>query len=289
MDQQKEHTVVEQLREVMPLKAGGKRVLMVLAALPILFWVSNELLRPFVSWGNRQILVAFISCIGTILWTHFLLTEKGYHQIRHPFDWFKIYLKRNVIGYRARFYLHQDGSFDVVTALRTEPAEGSDRLRPFRLTLSLGGWRQRWCPAFVEPAGWQSSFRFISDRFENIFINLKDFHGQTLTISLDTVFALFLPLHYQLGVIMDWSALLKGATLQHELSIDSLREKLNWRNDDEIANLKFLIDRMEDTRRFIKSKEAGRIREHMVERLLTILPEDDPQRSRYEKSETEAA
>lgn len=236
-------------------------------------------------------------------------------------EWFKEYWKRNIVGKTLWMYEVQTSASNVIPATfemrylicgRREFLTADEASIGLRIPLG-GWWRDKRTLFLLDPinppevhTGWRTSSDLRVDGCDKLSVKLTDEHLRSLEVDpyefVRTVTFLRRRGSYP---AFTWDGLLRNADKANRLSrrvIDKLTGTLreaeenfetqrdaSWTAREEeltasaVRIFVEIIDRLDATKRFIKSKQAQDIRQWAIGELLKVLPANDPLRDRYEQ------
>lgn len=182
------------------------------------------------------------------------------------------YWRRNVIGYKM-YLFRQPYSPTILITKRNEspPFDIFTDQRSVMFIVSLGGWFHRSVITSPNSTKWQIELVKI-DALSAIRVRLRHPDGNSLILTAES--ALTLLTNYSNGALLPLGGIIGAARAQAA----EQKERLDLALDA----MEKTVASLDDTRRFIKSKEAQGIRQRLTEGLLRVLPNDDPRRQKYQ-------
>ncbi|MFA6228518.1 MAG: hypothetical protein WC668_05060 [Patescibacteria group bacterium] len=294
-----------------PIPHGGRRFF-----LSVIF-ISFGFVMMFVALGQAYLAAG----IGWKLLTGVCVIGISYILFGPPLSFWKEYYRRNIRGYILIIRRNQDLSDESFYLTTYRCLEQTIReIKPekhFYIVLILGGWfadqrfnscRQRLSRLFrsllVQTNNIKLSFRYVDKVKSSIsapegwLIEIRDQEGNRIVCDWRKAFVLlkeigFLPKELNSGssghIIFDVlisfikrSIWLASAKLEKK----ELVEKVELRQKDLLTLLLDCLDGIKESKRFIQSQEAQRLRLSLAEKWLprmTWLPDWDPRRQELEK------
>lgn len=303
----------QDLRELRPIRLGWLKALTPVVGLGIWQWlVMSQCMAVWKQQLNLEVVV-YVVFSGFLVW--FFALSRG--AIKH----FLGYWRRNIVSYRVAFWLKdgqlcygvylRGQSTDLCQRLKVEPDVG-----PI-VVLALGGWFHSSCfyQSFVS---WfsgesgnpderrKSGWRVQPDwSCSDVRARFTDCYGDAVNIPVEEFLRRKGDPAFVDAFRIGWRLIFQAAVNK----IDQLRregkwsiERLEW-CQNEVVELRGqrdmlagavqewaekyavlligMIEQLDATKRFIKSKQAKAIREEMVAELLGMLPAEDPRRQKY--------
>lgn len=265
----------EQLESYKPIPKGGAKFfisLMFLAMMVLAICVGGVLT------GSAVLVAGSIFTAGPLsMWVASVIMGQN------PISWFREYWKRNVRGHRIWYRLDEEG--EVVREIDQLSTEKIPRGK-ISLELYLGGWFKR--PRVIESGiCWDATVRVRQHKNSGV-VTLIDESGDRVRLFIED--ALRILSHSHAPRFLDWPEIVRklltdlSETKQLNRDLNGEFNGLKIKRDALLIVLEQIIDQIQDTSRFGKSKEAQRLREYVENELLYYLPEDNSRRYGLERT-----
>lgn len=282
----------QEFKRAQPIPSGGLKLLFAifiiagaLIAGAITIYTAMESAHPGIAWLSAVLSGAiWLGLFIFSLWTAFSFFQL---EPAWPGAWLKRYWRNNVIGRDAFIHLDkkENCQIDIVKrgkAPKCNPGEKNQ----YVICLNLGGWFNSSPNLF-----WDLGRKLDFAEYWRISLKRFCFYHETLTVKVcdDDGNAMVLEAKYLLKALAHHDN--KGfgragnlVTLFRHFLEYSEHKYSQWREADEYAaevkerlrlafdTIKVTIEDLDDTRRFIKSKEAQEIRESLNARFEEIFP-----------------
>lgn len=292
-----------------PIKDAGQRLLkgIVLASLAVFLFLTS---LPYILWNihglscaNLLYVKTFITYLGSgVIVLAWIISVSFSLRNNLVGD----YISCNIIGYEVVCWRDNKGKthkkiFPRLIFFGGRPFSSTYFDCKIYLSLPLGGWfaRGKIFNGKHIVKQWHVSlkrcFRYSSDEQIVLVVSLSDHCGDSVTVKAEEMFNIV-----DDPTLNKWESLVKHLlTFEHDARdrFNKLKEKQSeledakvtaeFKNDASLSVLIQTIDRLEATKRFIKSKQAQEIRAWLIDELLKILPDGDLRRQKYETKEND--
>jgi len=293
---------LKMLKQALPIPSGGLKLLYAILTIAATLKGSalaiyTAIVNPDSNVGFLCIAFAFACWIGLFifaLWTAFSFFRL---EPTWPGTWLRCYWRNNVIGNDACIHLDKDGEYCTHAVKRGYKFTSwncnnfTDENR-FLIRLNLGGWGNRTLNLFQEIHNdlidfeyWEIKLKRLGFYHEDITVIVRDGKGDSLCLEAERFLNTFNHSHQKRGGHAG-----DFATLLHDLLNYSNHKYNQWleeRNNAVIVEEKLrlaedtirtTLEDLDETRRFIKSKDAQEIREGLSARYDEIFP-PEPRKS----------
>ena len=287
---------LRKLKQALPIPSGGLKLLfavftivgtLIASALAIYMAITN----PDSNLGFLCTAFAFAYWLGLLIfacWTAFSFARL---EPTWPGTWLKRYWHNNVIGYDACIHLDQEGEYCVQIVNRGKTFatynccldSKEDR---FMMRLNLGGWRNHTFNLFLdtpvhltELEYWQVKLKRLGFYHEHITIQVRDGNDNTTCLEAKDLLLVLTHNHRKRGGLAgDIVVILRDLLDYSNHKYDQWQEEREYSGQIEESlrlahdTMRVTIEDLDDSRRFIKSKEAQEIRQSLNARFEEIFP-----------------
>lgn len=253
----------------------------------------------FMAWSSR--VFAFVIVVAIIQNIRYTLRTGSWMKI-WPIGWLQEIWKKDVCGHTFWFLTNGQGHYTVILTRRFEyptfwqiqsvlPRPHHYIIPPVLVGIPLGGWF-RWREKLVAYVDRNRNVRLMKswriklirvDPIQGPVINVRDHQGGRSWFMLSHFLKLLQESH------QDEKGIPHGVL--HSLFVMTTSRMLSGKNAH-IETICSIIRQLDATKRFIKSKEAGRIRQRLIADLNNFLKSDDSRREEFwptnEKKKTES-
>jgi len=261
----------------MPIPKGGLK----LFALPVvgifIYFGSFHLLNPLDVRNELVIAVSLGMALVMCICYSLLITNN------HVDVWFRQYWYRNIKGRKMLVWVNEkqeikvsyyDEIFDYQHVFNNRIKES-----PIAIVIILGGWRRHPIKIIInnnEMKGWGQYWKFKKSRSLPGYVKVIDSLSNKITLPAERLLEMLINAkHSQDFNSWDTQIYYKLKKLREVLAILDESKLARIKAIDVIINVETLI---QDTSRFVHSKEGQKIREYIEDQLIELLPENDSTR-----------